>query len=435
MAVPYAALRTESVGKDRFVLGATVEQLGQRPEYTPESWKAMKDSRTSDASALRQRLAADAASPGDPYSGHLDTAQKTRVEGEVTKVERVRTSTFGEHVVITVESPDKSTRRVALGPSWYINGTAAAPMRGDKVVVDALVLPRDPDQLLAGTHLRAADRELHLRDSNGQPAWAYQVGEPGREGGRTYNTPYSRYLLVSDLAGMRVDCRGNQCGKVQDVILERNSGEIGFLSIDPNQNFLGMGDTKRLIPWSVATVALDGTVRLDASKDMVLASPETPADLGTLNRGTHADRVYKAFNVPMPRFEACEPVSAVGTDSGNAWSARGSIIGAIERDSFRTIEGRVIECTDVAFQNGVQSARALNIRLAGDGGGEQQVLVGPSGSTNNQKTAYQAGDSVKVEAYRTTIDGRQYWIAKSIDCKDARVVLLDENNAPTWSQP
>jgi sporulation protein YlmC with PRC-barrel domain len=285
VAIPFGSFRWET-GKDRFVLASTAEQLKQFPEYTPESWKAMKESVKDDKNALRQRLAADAASPNDPYSGTLDTAKKARIEGEITKVERVRTTTFGEQVVITVATADKTARRIALGPSWYINSAPAAPMRGDKVVVDTLALPRDPDQLLAGTHLRTGDRELHLRNTDGSAAWALQTVEAE---GHNYSTTYTRYLVLSHLSGMKVDCRGNECGKVNDIILDRRSGEIGFLSIDPNQNFLGLSDTKRLIPWSVATVTLDGKVRIDASKEMVLASPETPADLATLNGGTHAE--------------------------------------------------------------------------------------------------------------------------------------------------
>ena len=54
---------------------------------------------------------------------------------------------------------------------------------------------------------------------------------------------------------------------------------------------------------------------------------------------------------------------------------------------------------------------------------------------NNQKSAYKAGDSIKIEACRTTIDGRKYWIAKSYACNDKSVVLLDNNNAPSWGNP
>src|SRR5205814_209530 len=120
---------------------------------------------------------ADAASPSDPYAGTLDTAKRTRVEGEIKNVERVRTSKFGEQVVVTVETADASTKKIALGPSWYVNATAAAPMRGNKVIVDTLALPRDPDQLLAATNLRTSDRALRLREPDGPPVRALKPVE------------------------------------------------------------------------------------------------------------------------------------------------------------------------------------------------------------------------------------------------------------------
>jgi hypothetical protein len=95
----------------------------------------------------------------------------------------------------------------------------------------------------------------------------------------------------------------------------------------------------------------------------------------------------------------------------------------------------VIDITEAKFDGGVQPARALKIRIVGDGGAEELVLLGPAWYMNNQKPTCQTGDSVKIDACRTTIDGRKYWIARSIDCNDTHVVLLSENNAPAWAQP
>ncbi len=305
VAIPYNAFKWDGAsGKGAFVLASTAEQLKLFPEYTPESWKAMKETVSDDKNKLRERLVADGAATGDPYAGALDGAKQVSITGEVKRVERVRTTTFGEQVEIEVATADGSNRRITLGPSWYVNSAAAAPMRGDKVVVDTLALPRDPNQLLAGVHLKTGARELNLRESNGTPVWGLKAIESD---GHSYSIPYSRYLLMSSLPGMKIDCRGSECGTVQDIILDRNSGEIGFLSIDPNENFLGIRDTKRMIPWSITSVNLAGLVRIDASKEMVLASPETPSDLSTLNSGTHAERVYKAFNVSAPRFQPTKP--------------------------------------------------------------------------------------------------------------------------------
>jgi sporulation protein YlmC with PRC-barrel domain len=304
IAVPYTEFTWTSDADDNaFVLPATVEQLKLYPEYTPARWRALKDATSDKTCSLRERLSAEVATSSDPYDAALDTAKSAQVAGEVKSVDRVKTS-FGERVVVEVLTSEGVTERVTLGPSWYVNSAAAAPMRGDKVVVDALSLPRDPDQLKAATHLKNGDHDLALRATDGSPMWGLKF-RGSKESGRS--SPHTRYLLMSTLPGMKIDCRGNDCGKVQDVIIDRHSGEIGFLSIDPNQNFLGMGDTKRMIPWSVASVTSEGLVRIDASKSMILESAETPADLATLNSGTHAERVYKAFDVSSPRFVPTTP--------------------------------------------------------------------------------------------------------------------------------
>lgn len=432
VAIPYSAFRWETTDAGRFVLPLTAEQLKQYAEYTSESWKAMKESKPTDANALREKLEADSSTLGDPFAGSLDTARKERVTGEIKTVERIQTSTFGEQVRIGVLTKDGSIRHIALGPSWYVNGTALAPMRGDKVDVETLQLPRDPDQLLAGTEIRNGERSLRLRDTDGSPVWALKTVE---HNGRAYPMTYSRYLLASDLHGMKIDCRGHETGRVHDIILERKSGNIAFLSIDPNQNFLGMGDTKRLLPWSVATVLIDETVRIDASKDMVLASPETPSDIATLNGGTHAERVYKAFAMPTPSFEPVKLVPVDAPASASGWSPRGTILGAIDPASSKTLSGKVIDITQVSFERGVRPARALRIKPTADGSAEEVVLLGPAWYMENQQPICQNGDTVTIEAVQTKIDGSTHWLARSITGKGPKVILIDKNNNPAWSLP
>lgn len=432
--IPFSALSWETGSKDRFVLASTPEQIKKYPEYTSESWKAMRDVSTTNNSPLRDKLAADAGASTDPYSGNINSAASERVTGRITQVDRVRSS-FGEQVHICVQPQSGQVRKVALGPSWFVNAAPAAPMRGETITVDTLALPRDPDQLLVGTHLRSGANELHLRDAKGTPAWSLKTVALGGSESEGVSVPYARYMLASALPGMKIDCRGADAGRVQDIILDRHSGEIGFVSIDPNQNFLGIGDTKRLVPWSVATVMLNGTMRIDASKEMVLASMETPSDLSTLNSEDQAGRVYKAFNVPAPRFAPPTSSRMANPGSDAAWSHTGPIIRGIERDSHAVIDGTFAGFSDVGFGSGTRPARAVKIKLAGDPGVEELVLLGPAWYMDNQKSSWASGDAIKVDAARTMIDGRRYWIARSVDCKNSRVVLLDKDNAPAWSQP
>lgn len=434
IAVPYSSLGWDAA-KERFLLASTSEQHNQFPEYSTENWKAMKERVTESGSdsnnSLFQRMSADAASTSDPYASSLDMGTKARFEGEITNVERMRTSSYGEQVVITMKTNDDAIKRVALGPSWYVNGTSAAPMRGEKAVVDTIALPRDPDVLLAATHFRTNGSDLNLRKSDGAAEWALKSIESG---GRRYSLPHSRYMLVSQLPGTKVDCRGEECGKIDDVIIDRNSGQIGFLSIDPNKNFLGISDTKRMIPWSVANATIEGPVKIDASKEMILASLETPSDLTTLNRGTHAERVYKAFGVPTPRFDSPAIINSNASDLSGPWGAQGSIVAAMERGSSQVMSGKVIDVTEMKCGGGIASAHALRMRIDGSESREETVLLGPAAYIANQKPMCKTGDMVKVDACRTTVDGKRHWIAKSVECQNSRTVLLDGDNVPAWAR-
>ncbi len=104
-----------------------------------------------------------------------------------------------------------------------------------------------------------------------------------------------------DIKGADVRCRGESCGEVDDVLIDTVSGRALLLSIDPDENFLGIADTKRLVPWSIATLGFDGTVNVDADKTMVTNSVETPDDLDGYRTGAALRPVYDPFQVSVPR--------------------------------------------------------------------------------------------------------------------------------------
>lgn len=426
LAIPYGALGWDAA-KEHYQFNTTADHLKQYPEFTAESWSAMMESKPkSKGSVLRDRLSEEGPWMVDPYAGSLSDAKTVTVEGEITKVERVRTSNGSEHVVVTVNAKDATTRRIALGPSWYISGGALSPVRGDRVTIDALELARDPHQTFVATRIVRDGQERRLRETDSLPRWS---GKTVEHDGKTFDAPYWRYLLMSNLRGQRVDCRGTECGKVNDVIVERGTGECAFLSIDPNENFLGIADTKRLVPWPIVTIALDGVVRVDASKDMILASPETPKSVDELNARARTDAVYKAFEVPAPAFERNgDRTAAAPPSNSDAWSAKGPICAAIDSGSARTLEGTVTDIGQVEILGGVPPARSITLK---SGDQSYEVLIGPRWYMENQRLGYQVGDSVKVEACRTNVDGKSYWIAQSVSRNGTKMVLID-NGRPTW---
>lgn len=301
VAIPYEQFSWDPAN-DRLVLASSAEQLKQYPEFSKSEWRNFgSDTAWNDDRAIQPRQSGlrdwarrnfGTNRGGEYYGSAWDTSMKQKIEGEVKSVDRDSTR-HGDQVVVEIATTDGATRKVALGPSWYLSGGEAGINRGDKISVE--IVP-----VSVATSARINGRDVALRGSGGTPVWS-----EGRlqAAGRTYAAPYYRHALLSDIRGAKLDCRGTDCGKVDDLIIERGSGTIAFLSIDPNENFLGIADTKRLVPWTVASIAMDGTVRIDANKQMILASPTTPSDTSTLSAADQSDMIFKAYEVSPRRYD------------------------------------------------------------------------------------------------------------------------------------
>lgn len=305
IAIPFGAFTCDAA-HENLVLASTSDELKTYPEFSAKNWSAMMESKEA-KSDLRRRLATEGSTASDPYGTSLADAQREKIEGTVKEVRR-SSGAYGEQTVVVVDT-DKGQRTIALGPTWFVNGGNYVPMRGDKVVVNAMTLPRDPNHNAVALNLKSGDKDtLNFREGTGAARWTSDTLDYC---GREYCAPYWRYMLGSSLVGADLDCRGTSCGEVESVLIESGSGRIAFLSIDPDEKFLGIGDTKRLIPWQVVSVAHDGKVRVDASKEMVLASQPTPKDLESFSASGTSDEVYRAFQVERPQF----PTVATRTSS------------------------------------------------------------------------------------------------------------------------
>ncbi len=407
VVLPYDQFRWDE-NLEKLQLDMTREELQNHPEFSADEWKrAMGHDK--DGGPLRDRLSGK--QMRDPFDRDLQNARATTIEGEVVNVDREREGDNGEQVRLTVREESGREHRVLLGPSWYIGSGPVTPMRGQHVTVEGLVPGEKGGDLVIARIVRIDGRELVLRDKDNQPRWMADERAAGGDGHEPTTTA-RRYILMSSLVGSDVDCRGVDCGKVHDVIIERNSGEIAFLSIDPDDNFLGIGDTRRLVPWQVATVFVDGDVHIDANREMVLASPETPDDLTTLNR---AEMVYRAFGVEPPAYK---PVARAGQHTGR-WRP---IYASMDRSSRTTMSGTVVDTTTVRLNDELPSAKVLRIRTDE---GERVILLGPS-ATTEKHVLPDRNESIVIEAYRASVDGKPYWIAQSVTVDGQRVTLLEE---------
>ncbi|MGP1309126.1 MAG: PRC-barrel domain-containing protein [Phycisphaerales bacterium] len=118
--------------------------------------------------------------------------------------------------------------------------------------------------------------------------------------------PYGadRGILLSTINGMNLDCMTQSCGEIDDVLIEVSTGRALYLVIDPDENFLGIADTLRVAPFSIARWNNDASeMEISGTREQVLAAPEFDGDLTPLTVRARVTEVYGVFNEQAPKMD------------------------------------------------------------------------------------------------------------------------------------
>ena len=292
VAIPFSSFNWDAAN-ERFSLNMTPEQVKALPEFTEDSWANLHKPDSGLRTWLNKQF--DENDRDNRWNEPLNTAQTQTIRGTVTSVERSAYGAHGEDVVVVVRTDEGREERVLLGPSWYVMGSDNAPMRDRKV--NLTVVRHDGPVSYVATQGDFDGTRMTYRDAQGRPSW---MGDTPENRSWRERGPGARLVLVSDIKGADVQCRGESCGNVDEVILDHRGGRALMLSIDPDDNIMGIGDTNRLVPWSIAYLGSDGTINIDASKEMITSSMQTPDDLITLRDPNSVRRVYDPFQVTVP---------------------------------------------------------------------------------------------------------------------------------------
>jgi len=298
--IPYNELTINEGDKHEYRFNETKDQIKNMPEFTAQGWADIgKPNAGPGSKTLAEALARQSARErADVYGTRIDTGQKpTTIEGKITDVDR-RWVGNAEYVFVTIQDDAGKKQDVNLGPAWFAMGGENPPVRGERVKVNTL-RTKDGEVTMVATTLNIGGHDVRYRQDSGMAAWS---------GADESGISPARHVLATELIGRKVDTRGSTCGKVDDLIFERTSGYVAFLSIDPDQNFMGIGDTKRLVPFAVANPTHDGRVSLDASKEMILASAAYPKTLDDLRAQDFRTKAYGGYQVHSQNFVARQHV-------------------------------------------------------------------------------------------------------------------------------
>lgn len=420
IALPYEELRYMTATTS-FQTTLTEEQLQRRTEFIPENWDTLEDrgwlesaatwfnDEDEDRAEAAMRLAI---SGGEPIE----------IDGRVTRVER--NSYLGhEQVYITVEDSEQERHSLILGPSWYVMGLEDSVSQGDEVDLNAYAYKNN----YIVTDGRINNKRVAFRDDQGNGAWDAKS-----------TNRLSRFVLLSDLTGMRVELVGSTVGEIQTSVIEGDSGQVAMLALDPNENLFGLGDQLSLIPWAATSLPAGSYVLINGNQAKLERALTMPEDLSTLRTRSSVRNAYEVFGVEIPRFEARDrrATNAYGDRErkakgyGDAWSTRSEMVRALCDGKDTEIRGTYKGMTTVTVIEGSPQAHMLEINTDA---GTKQLIVAPVWFSEHQKLDFKPGDDLKINAKRATVNGRE-WLAV-VDINDGdNTWTFWKNDRPIWSE-
>jgi len=288
VVIPFSQFGWDANAK-RLTLEATPENAKLWPEFDEKNWAGTEDS-------LSGRLSKDYYRTPQNYYPSTASNDETHVKGTVTRVDRrAIPGSATEEVLVTVRKSDGTEEVVVLGPSYYTTGNSNSVYRDAPIDVRVSRVDRNGNPVVVARSYNANSKDTNLYDDSGKAHWWSWKSTPAQPIGYPF-------LLNSDIDGKHITARGEKCGKVEDLIVETGTGRVAFVSIDPDQNVLGIADTKRLVPWGVITLITTDGVSIDASKAMITSAPETPKDLAMLSGDSKYQNIYQGYGISEPYY-------------------------------------------------------------------------------------------------------------------------------------
>jgi len=429
VAIPFASFVFD-YARDKFRLDATPEYIENAKEFVPEDWVQLESETWVDQFGdMYQRDRARAGSgASDPYATGLDRAEQATVKGTVTDVKRDRTVQGVEQIVVTVDTKSNGLQRAVLGPAWFVMSQAHPPMRGDTVEVRGFRLPRDGEDRLVARDMTVDGKTVELRNEKGAPRW--DAASSGSGDKAAWSGGSAPMILLSDLIGMDAQARDKNGGEIDGAIIEMESGTVAILLLDPDENVLGIGDELRCVPWPIAAVGRE-SVRIDADKDMLLASEKVPSDIRVYSTQARLRPVYEVFRIDVVEFAPRERRDWASGAPVTQWTGHSDIAKAFKDGRSMSVQG-TIDGTRTMTVPGT-SVEALAVQVRTSESGTETVVLGPSWFFDRQSVRLEDGAKVTISAKAVTINGQRAVIAESITTGDGQRINLWHGNSPAWA--
>lgn len=175
----------------------------------------------------------------------------------------------------------------------------------------------------------------------------YRDGQRRPTDQRAQDNRFDRYMLASDIDEATIVGRdGEEFGSIEDAVIDRNSGHIGFVTFETG-GVLGIGSETRIIPWEALERTQENEFRVSLASTQNENAPKIANDR-IAELGSHeANREIYAYYDVEPRWQGDQSGGMNGTVYASADSIVGTDLVNRQGETFGEIEDIVI-----GFRNG-----------------------------------------------------------------------------------
>lgn len=223
---------------------------------------------------------------------------------------------------------------------------------------------------------------------------------------------------------------GEELGTVEDLVIDRCSGDIRFLILDRG-SALGLSATSLALPWSrTAAVEMSAPPQPGAKPGPVLIANVTPEQL---------DRMPQFDAAQSAAIQVREWIDAMqgAFDDFTDWSQQDRadpFAGALETAEQVTIEGEVVRLRrDRSFD----AAEHIFAEIRGDEG-RRVVALGPTWYTMGRAHPPMRGAEIVVEGWKPASaadedGGNMDAVARTATIGEVQIEFRDENGSARWA--
>lgn len=445
IAVPFSRLGWNDAD-DAFTLDMSERQIEDAVAFDPEAWPSLDHETWGErieqwwSGKTDDRLLAEREVQREAFAARVREGKTWRTSGKIVGIDRERDDRGEEFVALRVRTDDGETQKVILGPTWYVMGAKNAPETGDRFEGEV-----SSARTTYGTQHVALSASLdgnrqRFRNDHGLGVW-----ESGVTSGAG-DAPRKRLILLSDVIGAKAVARGeNEAGEIQNAAIERRTGNVALLGFDPNENFLGLGDTIKCVPWSITRISPDGSVHIDATKDVLGSCEEMPEDMSVLRSKSELVPIYRVFKLQPAPFTSERSHHGMNADDRKGMGERP--MDRSSRDSAPNERGDFFanfadSGTRLNFAGEVE--RVISRPIDGVKGhvrlivlatekGEREIVLAPESHLSETNFAVAQGDRVSVLTRTARVDGRDLYVAESIQTPDGQFSFWNDHT-PAWAR-